>query len=75
VVLPACLLSIAIAALTLALSSCASTAAICEASGGKYVEGTCTLSSPDRLALKQWCETQGAVYLSGPNVCVRGEGQ
>jgi hypothetical protein len=49
--------------------------ATCEGSGGRYVEGTCILSSPDRLAVKLWCETHGAVYLSGSNVCAWGEGQ
>ena len=69
------LLTATIATLALSLSACAGAGAICEASGGTYSAGTCILSSPDRLALKQWCETHGAVYLSGSNVCAFGEGQ
>jgi len=75
VVPPARFLSIAVAAITLLLAGCISSAAICEGSGGTYAEGTCILSSPDRLALQQWCQTHGAVYLSGSNVCAWGEGQ
>ena len=59
----------------LSLSACASAGAICEASGGSFTAGTCTLSSPERLATKEWCETHGAVYLTGANVCAFGEGQ
>ena len=69
------LLTATLAAVALSLSACAGAGAICEASGGTYTAGTCTLSSPGRLALKQWCETHGAVYLAGPNVCAFGEGQ
>jgi hypothetical protein len=69
------LLTAALVALALSLSACAGAGAICGASGGTYTAGTCTLSSPDRLALKQSCETRGGVFLAGPGVCAFGEGQ
>lgn len=62
-------------ALVLVLSACAGSSGICEASGGTFTAGTCTLSSPERQATKEWCETHGAVYLTGANVCAFGEGQ
>jgi hypothetical protein len=68
-------LAATIVTLALALSACAGAGAICETSGGTYVAGTCTLSSPERQATKEWCETHGAVYLTGANVCAFGEGQ
>jgi len=68
------LLTATIAALALSLSGCAGAGAICQASGGTYSAGTCILSSPDRLALKEWCQTHGGVYLSGADVCEFGEG-
>jgi len=61
--------------LWLLLSGCSGAEAVCQASGGTYTGGTCILSSPERLAVKEWCETHGAVYLSGSNVCAFGEGQ
>jgi len=69
------LVNVAIAVLAPSLSACTGAGAICEASGGTYTEGACILSSPDRLSTKEWCETHGAVYLTGPNVCAFGEGQ
>jgi hypothetical protein len=68
-------LTATIVALALALSACAGAGAICETSGGTFTAGTCTLSSPERLATKEWCETHGAVYLAGANICAFGEGQ
>jgi hypothetical protein len=68
-------LTATIVALALALSACAGAGAICETSGGTFTAGTCTLSSPERLATKEWCETHGAVYLTGANICAFGEGQ
>ena len=68
-------LAVTIVTLALALSACAGAGEICEASGGTFTAGTCTLSSPERSATKEWCETHGAVYLTGANVCAFGEGQ
>lgn len=68
-------LTATIVALALAFSACAGAGTICETSGGTFTAGTCTLSSPERLATKEWCETHGAVYLTGANVCAFGEGQ
>ena len=68
-------LTATLVALALSLSACAGVGAICHASGGTFTAGTCTLSSPERTATKEWCETHGAVYLTGANVCAFGEGQ
>jgi hypothetical protein len=68
-------LTATLVALVLSPSGCAGAGAICEASGGTFTTGTCTLSSPERQATKEWCETHGAVYLTGANVCAFGEGQ
>jgi len=72
---PARFVTTMLGAVLLALSACAGTGAICEASGGTYVSGTCTRSSPDQEAARAWCETHGGAFLKGPNVCAFGEGQ
>jgi hypothetical protein len=70
-----------IVAAILPLSACSGTGrfsatAICERSGGRYVERTCEReSSPEELATKQWCQTHGGVYLSGNETCEWGYGQ
>ena len=72
---PARFVTTMLVAVILALSACASTGAICEASGGTYVSGTCTRSGPGQEAAKEWCQSHGGAYLTGPNVCAFGEGQ
>jgi hypothetical protein len=61
----------------LSLAACTtgqfSAPAICEATGSHWVDGACQLTS-DQLALKQWCETHGGVYLRGNDDCAFGEG-
>jgi hypothetical protein len=74
------LVSAVIATAVLSLSACTGTGrfsapAICEAAGGRYVDGTCARqSSPGELAAQQWCETHGGVYLDGEDYCAFGEG-
>jgi hypothetical protein len=72
---PARLLTAMLGAIMLALAACASTGAICEASGGTYAGGACTRSSPGQEAAEKSCETRGGAYLRGQNVCAFGEGQ
>ena len=67
-----------IAAGALALTACASgldAAAICERAGGRWAGGLCEYRlTPEQLALRQWCETQGGRYLNGDNTCAFGRG-
>jgi len=55
-------------------AGCADSAAICTQAGGEYTNGACVLSGPSQLAVRQWCETHGGVYLAGPNTCGYGSG-
>lgn len=62
-----------IAAVILPLSACSggfSAATTCEASGNRWIAGTCTHQlTPEQLARRQWCESHGRVYLAGDDVC------
>ena len=70
--------TVIIAAGGLLLTACASgfdSAAICDAAGGRWVGGLCEYRlTPEQLALRQWCETQGGRYLTGDNTCAFGRG-
>ena len=59
----------------LALPGCSGSAAICASAGGTYADGTCTRHSASDVAVRQWCESHGAVYLAGSSTCAWGEGQ
>ena len=58
----------------LGVVACANSAATCSRAGGAYVNGACTLSGPSQQAVRQWCEANGGVHLSGPNLCGYGSG-
>ena len=58
----------------LGVVACADSAATCSRAGGEYANGTCTLSGPSQQAVRQWCEANGGVHLSGPNLCGYGSG-
>src|SRR5713101_1902482 len=57
-------------AITLTLSACASTGAICERSGGTYSGGTCTRWSPGQEAAQKWCETHGHLSHGPERLCL-----
>jgi hypothetical protein len=58
----------------LCVAACADSAATCSRAGGEYANGACTLSGSSQLAVRQWCEANGGVYLAGPNLCGYGSG-
>ena len=66
---------LALLGMLLALPGCSGSAGICASTGGTYADSACTRSSVSDVAVRQWCEFHGAVYLAGSNTCAWGEGQ
>jgi len=71
---------LALLVMLLALPGCSGSAGICASAGGTYADGTCTdgtctRSSASDVAVRQWCESHGAVYFGGSSTCAWGEGQ
>lgn len=52
----------------------ADTAAICKASGGTQVGGTCSQFGPRQQAAKEYCNANGGVYFVGSDACILGSG-
>jgi hypothetical protein len=67
--------TLAIAAVLLSLAGCSfDAAAVCKAAGGTYVGSTCSRWGPRQEALREMCESNGGVFLSGQDLCAYGEG-